>query len=79
MNGTWKTGFYYGNLKDGFVGPRAVRPEGQREDEGGDRGEESGARSSGTFYEFAGPLYDQKRQAARPEGQEADASSSSTR
>ena len=27
MNGTWKTGFYYGTLKDGFTEARAVRPE----------------------------------------------------
>ena len=25
MAGTWKTGFYYGSLKDGFVEARALR------------------------------------------------------
>ena len=35
MDGTWKTGFYYGNMKDGFIEPGAVRPQGEREDEGG--------------------------------------------
>ena len=44
MNGTWKPGFYYGTIKDGFTEHRSVRPEGQREDEGGYRGEEEGDR-----------------------------------
>ena len=41
MDGTWKPGFYYGSVKDGFTGTRAVRAEGLGEDEGRDRREEA--------------------------------------
>ncbi len=37
MNGTWKTGIYYGSIKDGFTTARAVRHERLGEDEGADR------------------------------------------
>ena len=58
MDGTWKTGFYYGGLKDGFTklapfGPgvsaktKALIAKYQRMIE------------NGSFYEFRGPLYDQ--------------------
>ena len=39
MDGTWKSGFYYGNMKDGFIGHRSVRAEGECGDEGEDRGQ----------------------------------------
>jgi len=58
MNGTWKAGFYYGSIKDGFTklapyGPsvtaktKALIAKYEQEIE------------NGTFYEFTGPLYDQ--------------------
>ena len=69
MNGTWKTGFYYGGLKDGFTklapyGPLASSAKTKKAIAAKEK-----AIEKGTFYEFAGPLYDQKRQAARQEGQ----------
>ena len=58
MNGTWKTGFYYGNLKDGFT---LLAPFG--------KGVSAATRAliakqealikSGKFNEFSGPIYDQ--------------------
>ena len=30
MDGTWKTGFYYGSIKDGFIGLAPYGPEGHR-------------------------------------------------
>jgi basic membrane protein A len=59
MNGTWKPGFYYGTINDGFT---ALAPYGP--------GVTSKTKSliasyekkieGGSFYEFTGPLYDQK-------------------
>ena len=41
INGTWKPGFYYGSVKDGFTSLAAYGPEGLGEDEGRDRREEA--------------------------------------
>jgi basic membrane protein A and related proteins len=59
MNGTWKTNFYYGNLKDGMVG---LAPYGPKVTAKTKRAiaKKKAALIKGTFYEFAGPLYDQK-------------------
>jgi len=59
MNGTWKTGFYYGNMKDGFTD---IAPFGKRVS-AKTRAAIKAKRAaiiSGKFYEFTGPLYDQK-------------------
>ncbi len=59
MNGTWKTGFYYGNMKDGFTD---IAPFGKRVT-AKTRAAIKAKRAaiiSGKFYEFTGPLYDQK-------------------
>ena len=58
MNGTWKTGFFYGTIKDGFT---KIAPYGP--------GVTAATKAKiaayqkkiekGTFYEFTGPLYDQ--------------------
>src|ERR671934_1112985 len=67
MNGTWKSGLYYGSIKDGFTalapfGPsvtaatKAAIAKKMKEIE------------SGSFYEFAGPLYDQKGTLRVPKG-----------
>jgi len=67
MNGTWKSGFYYGSINDGFTklapfGPkvtaqtRAVILAKQKEIQ------------SGKFYEFAGPIYDQSGKLMVPKG-----------
>jgi basic membrane protein A len=59
MNGTWKTGFYYGSMKDGFTG---LAPYGPKVTAKTKRmiAAKKAALLKGTFYEFAGPLYDQK-------------------
>jgi basic membrane protein A len=58
MNGTWKPGFYYGGIADGFTklapyGP-SVSPVTKALIAG-----KSKAIATGKFYEFTGPLYDQ--------------------
>jgi len=68
MNGTWKPGFYYGSINDGFTalapfGPAVsattkatiVKKEKQIE--------------NGSFYEFTGPLYDQSGKLRVQKGQ----------
>jgi basic membrane protein A len=58
MNGTWKTGFYYGGLKDHFVD---VAPFGKQVD-AKTRALIAKTKAqiiSGKFYEFEGPLKDQ--------------------
>ena len=42
--GTWKPGFYYGSIKDGFTGLAPYRPGRERGDEGRDRREDEGDR-----------------------------------
>jgi basic membrane protein A and related proteins len=59
MNGTWKTGFYYGNLRDGFVGLASYGPQVSAATKAA-IAKKRAALIKGTFYEFAGPLYDQK-------------------
>ena len=44
MNGSWKTGFYYGSIKDGMIGLASYGPKVAREDEVGDSSEEGGDR-----------------------------------
>ena len=67
MKGAWKTGFYYGTIKDGFTdiapfGPRVTAKT---------RAAIKAKRAqliSGRFYEFTGPLYDQKGKLRVPKG-----------
>ena len=71
MKGTWKTGFYYGTIKDGFTdiapfGPRVTAKT---------RAAIKAKRAqliSGKFYEFTGPLYDQKGKLRVPKGKRVD-------
>lgn len=59
MNGTWKSGFYYGTMKDGFTD---IAPFGKRvtsKTRAAIKAKKA-AIVSGKFYEFTGPLYDQK-------------------
>jgi basic membrane protein A and related proteins len=67
MNGTWKTNFYYGNLKDGFVG---LAPYGKKVSAKTKKAisAKKQALIKGTFYEFTGPLYDQKGKLKVPKG-----------
>jgi basic membrane protein A len=59
MNHKWKSGFYYGSIKDGFT---KLAPYGPRVKAGTKRAIAKKMRQivSGKFYEFTGPLYDQK-------------------
>src|SRR3954449_1908488 len=59
MNGTWKTGFYYGNIKDGMVGLASFGP-GVTAATKAKIAAKRAALVNGSFYEFEGPLYDQK-------------------
>src|ERR687887_1550341 len=67
MNGTWKSGFYYGNLNDKFVG---LAPYGPKVTAKTKRAiaKKMAALKKGTFYEFTGPLYDQKGKLRVPKG-----------
>ena len=59
MAGTWKSGFYYGSVKDGFTG---LAPFGSDVSAATKAAiaKKLNAIKSGSFYEFTGPLYDQK-------------------
>src|SRR5580765_4905255 len=59
MNGTWKTGFYYGSIKDGFTGLAPYGPSVSAKTKQAIAKKLQQIRS-GKFYEFSGPLYDQK-------------------
>jgi basic membrane protein A len=58
MNGTWKSGFYYGSIKDGFTGLAPYGPSVSAKTKAAIRAKMK-AIESGKFYEFKGPLYDQ--------------------
>ena len=72
MAGTWKPGFYYGSIKDGFTGPRAVRPRRERGDEGRDRRQDEGDRGRARSTSSPGPLYDQSGKLRVPKGVRMD-------
>src|SRR3954470_5208140 len=68
MAGTWKPGFYYGNLKDGFTmlapyGPKVSAATKAK------IAAKAKAIENGTFNVFAGPLYDQSGKLRVPKGQ----------
>jgi basic membrane protein A len=67
MNGTWKTGFYYGTLKEGFVGLAPYGPKVTAKTKAA-IAKKKQAMISGKFYEFTGPLYDQKGKLRVPKG-----------
>jgi basic membrane protein A len=67
MNGTWKTAFYYGNLKDGFVGLAKYGPLVSAKTKAAIAAKRA-ALVSGKFYEFEGPLFDQKGKLRVPAG-----------
>jgi basic membrane protein A len=67
MAGTWKTGFYYGNLKDGFVGLASFGPKVSAATKAAIAKKKADL-ISGKFYEFKGPLYDQAGKLRVPAG-----------
>ena len=67
MNGTWKTGFYYGNLKDKMVDIAPYGP-GVSAKTKAMIAAKKAQLISGKFYEFAGPLWDQSGKLRVPKG-----------
>jgi basic membrane protein A and related proteins len=65
--GTWKTGFYYGNLKDHFVDIAKYGPSVSGNTKAA-IAKKKAALISGDFYEFKGPLYDQAGKLRVPAG-----------
>jgi basic membrane protein A and related proteins len=58
MNGTWKSGFYYGTMKSGFTGLAKYGPDVSAATKAKIAAKMK-AIENGSFYEFTGPLYDQ--------------------
>jgi basic membrane lipoprotein Med (substrate-binding protein (PBP1-ABC) superfamily) len=58
MNGTWKSGFYYGSINDGFTKIAPYGP-GVKLSTKAKIALYEKKIEKGTFYEFTGPLYDQ--------------------
>ena len=56
--GTWKTGFYYGTLKQGFIGLAPYGPKVTAKTKALIAAKRK-ALTNGSFHVFAGPLYDQ--------------------
>jgi basic membrane protein A len=67
MNGSWKSNFYYGNIKDGFTDIAPYGPKVTAKTKSAIAAKRA-ALTNGTFYEFAGPLYDQKGTLRIPKG-----------
>jgi len=59
MNGTWKPGFYYGTINDGFTKLAPYGPNVKLKTKALIALYQSKLKK-GSFYEFTGPLYDQK-------------------
>jgi basic membrane protein A len=58
MNGKWKSGFYYGTMKQGFTKLAPFGPNVSKATRARIAAKEK-AIKNGSFYEFEGPLYDQ--------------------
>jgi basic membrane protein A and related proteins len=68
MNGSWKPGFYYGSIKDGFTGLAAYGSSVSAATKAA-IAKRKAAIETGAFYEFKGPLYDQSGKLRVPAGQ----------
>ena len=67
MAGTWKSGFYYGSIKDGFTGLAPYGPKVSKATKVA-IAKKMQQIKTGKFYEFTGPLYDQKGKLRVPKG-----------
>jgi basic membrane protein A len=67
MNGTWKTGFFYGTLKDGFTNIAPFGPSVTAATKKAILAKKE-AMIAGTFHPLAGPLYDQSGKLRVPKG-----------
>jgi basic membrane protein A len=67
MNGSWKSGFYYGSIKDGFTGLAPYGPSVTAATKAAIAKKKQQI-ENGSFYEFTGPLYDQSGKLRVPKG-----------
>ena len=67
MNGTWKPGFYYGSIKDGFTSLAPFGPKVSAKTRALIKAKEK-AIVAGKFNVFRGPIYDQKGKLMVPKG-----------
>jgi basic membrane protein A and related proteins len=67
LAGTWKPGFYYGGIKDGFTGLAPYGPSVTAATKAAIASKMK-AIENGSFYEFAGPIYDQSNKLVVPKG-----------
>jgi basic membrane protein A len=67
IDGTWKSGFYYGTIKDGFTKLAPYGPSVSAATKTA-IATKMKAIENGSFYEFTGPLYDQKGTLRVPKG-----------
>jgi basic membrane protein A len=67
MNGTWKTGFYYGNIKDGMMSLAPYGPSVTAKTKAM-IAKRKAEIASGKFHPLAGPLYDQAGKLRVPKG-----------
>jgi basic membrane protein A and related proteins len=67
IDGTWKTGFYYGNIKDGFTDLAPFGPKVSAKTKALIAAKRK-ALVNGTFHVFQGPLYDQSGKLRVPKG-----------
>ena len=58
MNGTWKPGFYYGSIKDGFTTLAPYGPGVNAQTKAAIAAKQKQI-ENGVYYEFAGPIYNQ--------------------
>jgi basic membrane protein A and related proteins len=68
MNHSWHTGFYYGSIKDGLIGLAPYGPKVSAKTKRLIAAKKQGL-VTGKFYEFKGPLYDQKGKLRLKKGQ----------
>jgi basic membrane protein A len=68
MDGTWKTGFYYGTIKDGMIGLAPYGPKVTAATKAKIAAKRA-ALVNGSFYEFTGPLWDNKGKLRVKKGQ----------
>jgi basic membrane protein A len=67
IDGTWKTNFYYGTMKDRMIGLAPYGPKVTAKTKAAIAKKKAGL-INGSFYEFEGPLYDQKGKLRVPKG-----------
>jgi basic membrane protein A len=67
MNGTWKPGFYYGSIKDGFTNIAPFGPKVSAKTRAAINAKKA-AIVAGKFNVFQGPIYDQKGKLMVPKG-----------